>query len=146
MSQSRWGILLVVVLLAAGLFFQSGWFENKKPSMLLDCPDLTQGCQFAVNGANYRLQSTSPISGGVPFVLDLIGPARQISASWQMQGMEMGPNQYRFMSHISKGHQDNQQWQVKMALPLCTQARSDWLLTLQIDQHEITIKTLSGRR
>jgi hypothetical protein len=49
-----------------------------------------------------------------------------------MQGMNMGPNRYRFIPGPSGG------WSADITLPICTSGRTDWLAQFEL--------TVAGQR
>ncbi len=140
-----WRVVAAIVLVLVGVlgshFYPQvhAYFNPSAPNSVvyLDCPDLVQGCSFNLDGQRYRLKADQAINGVKPFVLTLDGKAQAVSASWQMQGMDMGPNQYRFIAQAAG------QWQAQMALPLCTATRNDWLLKLTLDQNLVQIATVA---
>ncbi len=131
--------------IAVGVFFlvwSLGWIHpgSSAPVAQVEaaCADLTQGCQFVLNGKSFAVKSDRPINPAHPFTLILQGePLKQASASWQMVGMEMGPNRFHFAATGSN------QWQTQTALPFCTQARHDWQLTLNLDGNNVILTTQS---
>lgn len=89
-----------------------------------ECGDLTRGC--AAHGLEVRaLSEPSPL---VPFVLEVSAPgARQVSAAFEMRGMDMGP---AFPYRLAKS---GERWQARVVLPACVAGRRDWLLWLTVD-------------
>jgi hypothetical protein len=133
------GHLLVFSLILAILGNKFGWFTpDNEPEARLNCPFFSEGCVFNFAENNYKVKSQEPLSANKPVQLLLTGKAKAIHASWQMQGMEMGPNNYRLLSA------DQQHWHAQTALPFCTNKRQDWLLKLDIDGHRIDIRTASN--
>lgn len=140
--------LKIAVVLVAGLSFgftakQLGWlklWEAEKPTQIINisCTDLSQGCSFKIDQQSYKISSQGAISTNKPVNLTLIGPAKKISLSWQMLGMEMGSNRYKMLSD------DHITWRAETMLPICSQQRLDWLLTLHIDQADVLLQTQSA--
>ena len=134
------GILVALFFLAWNL----GWVQTGKaeaaPAIHIGCADLQRGCNILFNGQHYVLRSAAPLSGAHPVDLTLEGAQdiKAASASWQMQRMDMGPNVFHF---VRRG----ERWQVQSALPLCSENRQDWLLTLRIDDFIVLINTVSER-
>jgi hypothetical protein len=131
-----YGLALVVLVIIIAWVVQKMYTPT--PVQKLACADLQQACEFKLGQTHYVLQSLQPITTRGFFTLELKGSAQQVGGSWQMQSMDMGPNQYRFLP-AKLGV-----WQAKMALPLCTQARHDWLLRLTIDNQTVEIITSSA--
>lgn len=134
-------LLLAVVLLVlqqrSNTWLSLWQVAPAQKTIHLSCPKLQLGCQFTIEQTQYRIYSDQAIGGVKPFNVRLDGRAERVEGSWQMQGMEMGPNNYRF---IANGEAS---WQAKMILPMCTQSRQDWLLILNIDQVQVEIQTSS---
>ncbi|WP_157670040.1 hypothetical protein [Chitinibacter sp. GC72] len=129
------GVLLI--LLGLG-FWAANWYDAKPQSIhQVACPNLRQACQFVIGNETYVIRADQAISTNKPFQVLLSAKAERVRGRWEMTGMAMGPNEYRFQSA------DSLNWQARMALPLCTEARHDWLLVLEIDQSTVQIKTSS---
>lgn len=140
-QRSPWAALAGIVVVLVFVAWNQGWLPLGKPAatpaLHLGCSDLHHGCSILINGAQYRVRSAQPLSGAHPVDLTLEGSAiKAATASWQMNGMDMGPNQFKFV------HQ-GEHWVAETALPLCSQGRRDWLLTLQIDDITVLINTVS---
>jgi hypothetical protein len=136
-------ILLVALLCFGFTANKLGWLKlwnAEKPTQIINisCPDLSQGCTFKIDQQNYKISSQGPISTSKPVNLTLIGSAKKISLSWQMLAMEMGSNRYKMLSD------DQQHWRAETMLPICSQQRLDWLLTLHIDQADVLLQTQSA--
>ncbi|WP_035052994.1 hypothetical protein [Andreprevotia chitinilytica] len=133
---------LVAVCMSVLLAVNLGWRPFSaagpaKPALEVTCPDLASACMFSLDQQTYTLRSEATVIGSKPVVLTVTGPARDVHASWQMIGMEMGPNRYALQ------RQPNGSWQAQTLLPLCTQARRDWLLQLTVDGQVINVRTQS---
>lgn len=138
--------LILVIAIALGLWsYQKGllkrWIDNTPSQIIhISCPNLTVACKFKIDDQNYSIQSAKPINTSEPVKLTLTGPAQSVRLNWQMANMEMGNNSYKMLSD------DQNTWRAETMLPLCTQQRMDWLLTLDIDQTQVLIQTQSGKR
>ncbi|WP_373974821.1 hypothetical protein NT239_14475 [Chitinibacter sp. SCUT-21] len=135
---------LIIVLLGLAVViyprYQHLFGEQSMQTVLhMSCEDLQQGCQFTVDGQQFQLKTKQAIGGAAPFELLFHGKANQVRANWSMQGMDMGPNEYRF---VKKG---DVSWTATMALPFCTAARKDWILNLSIDKVNVQITTVAQR-
>lgn len=131
-----------IVVGAFFLAWSQGWLHigatQPRAAVQTSCADLAQGCRFMLNGKQFSVQSDRPINPAHPFTLTLQGePLQQATASWQMVGMDMGPNRFHFAA-TSASH-----WQTQTALPFCTQARHDWQLTLNMDGNNVILTTQS---
>ncbi|MBE9610435.1 hypothetical protein [Chitinilyticum piscinae] len=143
MTKAKLALSLLAAILLPVLWFNGAAIREQwegAPAMTLQarCANPQLGCSFTLQGQAYRLSSDQPLRAGTPFFLTLEGPGHKVSASWQMQGMEMGPNRYQLQA-IGDG-----QWRTRTALPVCNQQRQDWELHLLIDQHRVVL-TLSER-
>lgn len=128
------GVVILLALLA--LSYQQAWLQwpaKSAPMARIACQDLQAGCVFQINEQQYSIQSVQAIHGNQLFTVLLKGPAKQVLGSWQMQGMDMGPNQYRFI------RDGNEVWRAQMALPMCTASRQDWLFVITIDEQTVEL-------
>lgn len=136
--KSMGGLLILLGLALAIMGNKFGWFTpDNEPEARLNCPVFNEGCVFHFEEQAYQVKSLAPLNANKPVQLQLTGKARVVHASWQMQGMEMGPNNYRLISN------DQLHWSAQTALPMCTNKRQDWLLKLNIDGRSIHIATVS---
>lgn len=98
------------------------------------CADLTRGC--TTGGIEVRAdQAPSALH---PFLLSVRAPgAREVSAEFVMQGMEMGLNRYRLIA------EKDELWQARVTLPVCVSGRRDWVLWLEVDgeRHGLAFQT-----
>ncbi|UXY14719.1 hypothetical protein N8I74_15545 [Chitiniphilus purpureus] len=132
----------LAVLAVAGFAAQYlGWLtlplggDDPVPALQHACPDLTQGCTFTLQQRSYRLASDRSLAASRIVVLTLAGDAQAVTAEWRMQGMTMPP------SHSPMQATAAATWQLRTALPLCSQARRDWQLWLRIDDSTVVIHT-----
>ena len=93
--------------------FLAGCGQETAPPMA--CADLTKGCTTA----GIEVRADQPPSALHPFLLSVHAPgAREVSAEFVMQGMEMGLNRYRLMA------QNDAVWQARVTLPVSSSACS----------------------
>lgn len=121
----------------AFLFFALGGC-GQEAAPPVTCADLTQGC--TIRGIEVR--ADQPPSALHPFLLSVRAPgARQVSAEFVMQGMEMGLNRYRLIA------EKNGLWQARVTLPVCVSGRRDWVLWLEVDgeRRGLAFQTGPGR-
>ncbi|WP_171001792.1 hypothetical protein [Methylobacillus flagellatus] len=91
---------------------------------VVSCPDLPLACALQ-DGLQLRFDK-APLTLQ-PFRLYLSGmPLKAGTASFAMQGMEMGLNRYRLLA-------DGEAWWAEVNLPVCVQGRSDWQLQLDLE-------------
>lgn len=142
---ARRALWLLPVLLLPALWFNAGKIrqmlagETATP-LTLPCADLRAGCHFRINAADYRASIDGELRPGSLFLLQLEGKASQVVASWQMTGMDMGPNRYQ-LQQTAPGH-----WQTRSALPVCEQQRQDWELLLTVDGKTVRLQTRAAPR
>lgn len=147
MKSARFKVLILLTALIGLGFaysaYQKGYFNQwfaSKPTQIINisCLNLNSGCIFQIDQQTFTIKSEQAITTAKPVKLILIGPAKSVRLSWQMIGMDMGRNYYKMLSD------NQQQWRAETMLPICSQQRLDWLLTLEIDQAQILIQTQSG--
>nr|WP_314901997.1 hypothetical protein [uncultured Deefgea sp.] len=139
-------VVLLTATLAIGFAYsayQKGYFNqwlSAKPTQIINisCANLSLGCTFKIDQQAFTIKSEGAINTSKPVKLSLVGPAKSVRLSWQMLGMDMGRNYYKMLSD------DQQQWRAETMLPICSQQRLDWLLTLDVDQAQVLIQTQSG--
>lgn len=104
------------------------------PSQTIHCADPVRGCAFAHRSKMAQLRFSHPPKALQAFTITLQAPdARQVTAEFQMQQMEMGPNRYTFMTDKAG------QFVAHVTLPVCVTGRRDWKLHLQIDTQRYAI-------
>lgn len=87
------------------------------------CPDPIAGCRLD-EAVSVRFSQTPGVME--KFALDVHAPKNaEPYASFQMQGMDMGPNRYRLLWNGGVWHAD-------VMLPACVQGRRDWVLRLEV--------------
>ncbi|WJW74940.1 hypothetical protein QVG61_10575 [Thiohalobacter sp. IOR34] len=131
------GLLLFVVAAAAYLLLHSGGDKETAPTQTLAVPadcDLGQGpCEIGDGGLRLRVVLETPVPVMRPFRLavQFSGPGaaavESVRADFSMPGMNMGVNRYRLLG------QGEGVWQAEVTLPVCISGRSDWRLTLDVD-------------
>ena len=95
---------------------------------LVDCQDLIRGCDIGT-GKLFFNQLPKPLA---PFIVTLKTSTTHITigsvtAQFNMQDMQMGFNNYQFIS-VKSGV-----WQANVTLPVCMQGRGDWLMILEVN-------------
>lgn len=138
-------IIGLVILLGFGLTWNAfspnafkQWVTEQPTQVVkINCADLSLGCSFKIDQQVFEIKSLGTLNTSQPIELQLTGLAKKISLTWQMQGMEMSSNRYNMLS------QNQKNWHAQTMLPICSQQRLDWLLTLHIDQTNVEIKTQS---
>lgn len=119
---------LVLAALAALAIW--GALRKNRPEQVqpILCANPVAGCPFVHHDAPARIGFSSTPETMKPFVITLSHPAlRQVSASFQMAGMDMGFNRY----DLKRGPDGN--WTASIVLPVCTASRADWVAELKLD-------------
>ena len=111
-------VLLLLPLIAACT-------AKEVPPAVLSCAHPEQKCSMKVNGHLLQIRFSETPKPLRPFNLEIQMEAESIEASFQMQGMEMGFNRYMLTPEGDK-------WRAGIILPACIQARSDWILRLNV--------------
>ncbi|GHD65927.1 hypothetical protein [Jeongeupia chitinilytica] len=133
-----------VLLIAFGAAWHYGWvhpqywFRDYQVNTIVtqQCDDLVAGCRFRLENHDYVLKSRGPVTTKAPVELVLSGKADKVGAEWAMAGMDMGSARYALQ-------RDGESWQASTILPVCSQKRQDWQLTLDIDRNRIVLLTRS---
>jgi len=105
----------------------AGWFYLAKP---LDAPVTPIACANIIEGCGnqalkVRLDQVPHVMKPFKLVVEA-GGAREVHASFAMQGMEMGLNRYRLIRRSERS------WEAEVTLPVCIQGRSDWVLLVEV--------------
>jgi len=111
-----------------------GWFYLAKP---VDTPVTSIACSNIIEGCGnqslkVRLDQAPRVMKPFKLLIEA-GDAREVHASFAMQGMEMGLNRYRLI------RQADNSWEAEVTLPVCIQGRSDWAMLVEV-------KTLVGMK
>lgn len=105
------------------------WWHNQQTVVQTQtCEVAAQGCPF-LQTAVFHLHGVGSAKTPFSIVADNV-PAnvREISASFRMNGMDMGFNRFDLVK------QANGVWRAdKVYLPLCTEARNDWTVEWSVD-------------
>lgn len=126
-------LLLLPVLLALGLPRFIGR-DASGPVLAAQCPDPVRGCRVPFRAVMLEVRFSPAPVVLKPFDLVVKAPgARQVSADFVMQGMNMGPNRYRLLRAADGA------WHGKIVLPVCISGASVWILTLELDGARLQI-------
>lgn len=123
-------VVLPVLLIAAllGIAVAGYWMKRPGEAQAVACEDPLAGCVFLHHGERARLTFSTQPGPMEPFELRVTVPAAQeISAEFQMVGMDMGFNRYDLHRAAEGG------FAAKVTLPACVSGRRDWVLTLVVD-------------
>lgn len=137
MSRLAWVRVVVAVILClwfAGLY----WYSRPvSPSQNEVICSFQSDCLFAW-GDNPKAQlkligAPSPLT---PFSVEITGvDAPNLTIAFAMKDMEMGSNSF-VLKRLNSGA-----WGERVVLPICTQKRHDWRITIYNEQHAVVITT-----
>lgn len=131
LARRAWGWVAlacgIALLLGGGALLYRGLSQMpERPAVDLSCPDLVAGCLLPAQ--RLRIVFDRYPRSMQPFQLLVEAPdAREVHASFVMSGMQMGLNRYRLLAD-GPGR-----WKAEITLPVCTEARNDWVMTLDVD-------------
>ncbi len=134
---------LVVALALSGSLWS--WLKPQMaaPVQSVTCANPLQGCRFELNHQPVWLKFTTAPSALKPFGLTLHATARQVSASFNMQHMDMGIIRYD-LQPVPQPTAYPQSWQAQITLPVCVTGQQDWILLLTIDGHQARMAFKTG--
>ncbi|XZG69574.1 hypothetical protein ACTSKR_13065 [Chitinibacteraceae bacterium HSL-7] len=115
----------VLPLIAVAYFAWQAWGPSgQQQTVRTPCASLVSGCSVVLNGETIRLHVAEAPQKNRPFVLISTSSRSALSAEWRMAGMDMPPARFRFTPSATGQ-------QTQTALPVCSAARSDWILRLE---------------
>lgn len=143
MPRSPWLSRSLIALAFAGIASVQLWHALQpaaKPPRF-SCPDLSQRCDLRLGAEAVSLSASQPPAILQRFTLTLSGQQQPPQVSFQMTGMNIGPNRFPFHSAGA------QRWQAEIVLPFCTQSRNDWILLLSsaAGQAEVQFRSRPAR-
>lgn len=120
----------VVVLLVAAVVLLAGCGKSPPSGQELGeagCTPIGQVCRLAAPQGGISLHFADGVSPLTPFSVEVTTtlPAEAVSVSFEMVGMDMGPNRNRL---APKG----EVWEGRAVLPVCVTGRTDWVATVEI--------------
>ena len=122
--------LALVTLLSNGC----GQSREDDPGRTVRCADLLHGCDL---GDGRRLQFSAAPKVLSPILVSLEGPdvPTVVSAHLSMVGMSMPPVDLILRARPGGSGGSETHLQGQLILPVCSQGRTDWRLTLDLDGH-----------
>lgn len=128
-GKAIWSALpLLIIALAALVLWRGGGDASMPAAQVLACADLVRGCGTTLNGREVSVGFDGPVQPLKPFMLHVkAANARDIRASFTMEGMDMGFNLYTLHA-AGEGR-----FSARVTLPVCVTGRRDWILSLEID-------------
>ena len=128
------GVVLVFVLAyGLGYWLSSQQSQSTLPRKIMiaqDCDPTQTSCKAQFGEHSLSLVFLDKPSTLKPFRVRLESDTEKIDnllLDFKMPGMNMGVNRYRLKY-------ENGFWQNQLVLPVCTQSRNDWLVTLELEQ------------
>jgi len=98
------------------------------PAVAVACADLQAGCPASLAGRAVTLGVAGELRVLTPFEVWLKAPgAREVQASFTMEGMDMGFNLYTLKPDAEGVFRG------RVTLPVCVTGRRDWIMTLKVD-------------
>ena len=132
MTRQTWGWIVLalggMLLLGGGTLLYWGVSQPPKrpPAIRVECGNIVKGCLLP--GRAGRVSFDRAPQTMKPFQVRVeTAHAGDIHAGFAMRDMQMGLNRYRLLAD------GNGQWKADITLPVCTNSRSDWVMTLEID-------------
>jgi hypothetical protein len=120
----RHGWWMIAVVATVALLWPR--FAPREEVVPVPCVDIVAGCVLPLAEASIRFDRQPDALK--PFHIAVAWPdAREIRASFQMEGMEMGFNSYRLVEA------EPGQWRGEVMLPACIQGRKDWQVVVNAD-------------
>jgi hypothetical protein len=124
----RVGLPLLLVFALLAIAVAGYWLKRPAEAQAVACADPVSGCTFLHHGTAVTLLFSTRPKPLAPFELRIRAPgAARISATFQMNGMDMGFNRYDLHA-AQKGT-----FASDVTLPVCVSGRRDWTLYLDID-------------
>ena len=127
-GQGKWlaaAVLLLVFAVAklAGLY----WWQQQQPAAESVACDIGRGCTLP-NGAVLRFTPAAGLKTPFDIALSGSGTEKAVWVSFSMRDMDMGFNRYDLHRQADGG------WLAQnVRLPLCTEARHDFLADVSVD-------------
>jgi hypothetical protein len=131
----RWLAPALVIVLIAGVVAANRLMQPREaPPMQIACASLAAGCQARLDGRTVELGLVGELKALAPFEVWLKAPgAHTVEASFTMQGMDMGFNRYTLRPDAAGV------FRTRVTLPVCVSGRRDWLMTLTVDGHTLSV-------
>jgi hypothetical protein len=104
--------------------------ESSVPLVVSQSCEVQTGCTASAGDMSVQFTLGPDLRALSPFPVRVVVPAGRsvdsVTASFAMQGMDMGPNRYRLISDGAES------WIGNVTLPVCASGRRDWTLHLDI--------------
>lgn len=130
--------LLVIVLVFVLAYSLGYWLKQPETdngrAYKSDCDPSQHVCMVKDGNVNYSIQFKGVPSPLTPFdvILKAEGKAPStVSVSFEMEDMDMGYNTHQLKAN-------NNHWQSRIILPVCSLARNDWILRVKMELDNTT--------
>lgn len=131
--------MAALLVLAAVVYFEQSRRAELAGIPRLACADPAQGCDARLGNTPLRLGMDAHRRPMQPFHLWVQAPgARRVVATFTMEDMDMGLNQYTLQADKQGIHR------ARVTLPVCVTGRADWLLTLEVDGERLQLPFVIG--
>lgn len=135
LNMPRWlAPVLVIVLIATVVVASRILQPAEEPALRIACADLRASCSATLAGRAVELGVIGDLKVLTPFQVWLKAPGAQtVHASFTMEGMDMGFNLYT-LKPDAEGV-----FKARVTLPVCVTGRRDWIMTLKVDDHALSV-------
>jgi len=139
-------VSIIFILVIFIIIYFSGRFLHKfedtvEQEVYIDSPECSpaiSSCRAVFDGGEISVHFLQKPSALTPFDVELLTKnfdAAEITATFVMNNMDMGINAFSLV------HQSKDAWRVKAILPICSLARSDWVVELRVKYKNKILRT-----
>ena len=135
MKRLPWLAPIAIILLIAAVVVLNRIYKHPEVTeVVLNCASLQTGCQAMLGERKLDFGIDGELKLLKPFeVWAKVEGAKQIQASFDMVGMDMGFNLYTLRLDPAGVYR------TKVTLPMCVTGRHDWQLHLDVDGQRFTV-------
>ena len=133
-------ILLFVIVYYAGQFLSKSDYAVD-PLVYIDSPKCNpamSSCRAVFDNGEIIVHFLQQPSALTPFDVEVLTrgfDAKKVSVTFVMNNMDMGVNAFNL------DYQSKEVWRVKAILPVCSQARSDWIVEIRVKYKDKILRT-----
>ena len=128
--------IISIIVIFVIVYFAGQFLSKSEPAteqvVYIDSPKCSpaiSSCNMLFGGGEIVLHFLQQPSALMPFDVEVLTKnfeAEKVSVAFVMNNMDMGVNAFN-LDHYSK-----ETWRVKAILPICSLARSDWVVELRV--------------